>query len=246
MRPLDRQAANNFVNTEIVYFHEKRLGRLEAIDLNEVLKKKNPYLFKAKNITNAGGLISGILGAFLSSSEEKLFGDFLEQLAIFISSQTNGGKKSSAKGVDLEFDRENTRYIVSIKSGPNWGNSSQYASLRESLRKAVVRQKQGTSLAIQPILGICYGKVRKRDTGLYIKLVGQQFWHFLSGDPDFYIDIIEPIGHRAKQHNEDFEEKRSAIENRFTHEFIEQFCHEDGTIDWPKLVEFNSGNLRGS
>ena len=88
MRPLDRQAVSNFVNTEIVYFHEKRLGRLEAINLNEVLKKKNPYLFKAKHITNAGGLISSILGAFLSSSEEKLFGDFLEQLAIFISSQT--------------------------------------------------------------------------------------------------------------------------------------------------------------
>ena len=76
MSPLDRQAVNNFVNTEIVYFHEKRLGRLEAINLNEVLKKKNPYLFKAKHITNAGGLISSILGAFLSSSEEKLFGDF--------------------------------------------------------------------------------------------------------------------------------------------------------------------------
>ena len=28
-------------------------------------------------------------------------------------------------GIDLEFDKDGVRYIVTIKSGPNWGNSSQ-------------------------------------------------------------------------------------------------------------------------
>lgn len=240
---VDQQLIRNFVSREIVHFHEKRLARLEAIRLDEVLRKKNPYLFKAKHIVTAGELITGIMGAFLSSSEEKYFGDFLEQLAIFVSEQSYGGRKSSAPGIDLEFDREDTRYLVSVKSGPNWGNSSQYASLREDFRKAIIRQRQGASLQIQPVLGICYGRVRSRDSGLYLKLVGQQFWHFLSNDSNLYVDIVEPIGHNARQHNEDFASKRAAIENRFTHEFIERFCHFGGSIDWVKLVAFNSGNL---
>lgn len=29
--------------------------------------------------------------------------------------------------------------------------------------------------------------------------------------------------------------------NRFTAEFIKDFCNEDGSINWEKLVQFNSG-----
>lgn len=31
-------------------FYEIRLGKLNALSLNLILKRKNPYLFKAKNI----------------------------------------------------------------------------------------------------------------------------------------------------------------------------------------------------
>ncbi len=30
--------------------------------------------------------------------------------------------------------------------------------------------------------------------------------------------------------------------NRLTKQFLDRFCTPDGTIDWVKLVEFNSGN----
>jgi len=68
----------------------------------------------------------------------------------------------------------------------------------------------------------------------------------LSGDPNLYIEIIEPIGHEAKCHNDRFEEKRVALVNRFSKEFIDAFCDPDGSINWPSLVQFNSGNLRGA
>ena len=29
--------------------------------------------------------------------------------------------------------------------------------------------------------------------------------------------------------------------NRFTKEFIDEFCNDEGNIDWEKLVRFNSG-----
>jgi hypothetical protein len=241
---LDRELLNKFVNIEIRRFHKARLARLENVKLTDLLKKKNPYLFKAKYVVTAGELITGIMDAFLSSSEEKIFGDFLEELAVFVSEQSCDGKKSSAEGIDLEFDRDSIRYLVSVKSGPNWGNSSQYRALENNFRHAVRVQRQAHhDMHVQAVLGICYGKTRTRDTGLYIKLTGQTFWHFLSGDANLYVDIIEPIGYQAKKHNDNFKKKKAKLINKFTAEFIELFCKPDYSIDWRKLVAFNSGNL---
>lgn len=244
MNPIDRQMLYEFVNENIGAFHVLRLQALASIDLKKVLTKKNPYLFKAKNLHVAGELVNSMLDALLSSSEEKIFGDFLEQLAIFISEQTCQGRKSSAAGLDLEFDHEGTRHLVAIKSGPNWGNSSQYASLRRNFERAVAVQRQARSgYIIQPVLGICYGKSKTVDNGLYVKVMGQSFWHLISGDPNLYLDIVEPIGFRAREHNDRFMEMKAALENKLVQAFINQFCLPDGHIDWDKLVRFNSGNL---
>jgi hypothetical protein len=205
--------------------------------------KKNPYLFKAKNITVAGDLVTDILDAFLSSSEEKLFGDFLEELAIFISHRTCGGKKSSTTGIDLEFENQGTIYLVSVKSGPNWGNSSQQKKQEADFQNAVRVLKQSRhTVNVLPVLGICYGKVKTSHLRGYLKVVGQNFWYLISDDENLYTDIIEPLGHRAKQHNTKFLKQKSKIINLFTLQFLADFC-DQGFINWKKLVEFNSGNL---
>jgi hypothetical protein len=202
MNPLCLDEVNVYANENIVSFHQKRIESLESLKLNKLLKK-NPYLFRAKNITTAGDLMNGLLDAFLSSSEEKLFGDFLEDLAIFVASQTCNGHKSTAPGVDLEFENRGISYIVSVKSGPNWGNSSQQSKLAEDLQKAVIRVKQSRHGAnVQPVLGICYGKTRTTYLRGYLKVVGQNFWYLISENEDLYTDIIEPIGYRAKEHND--------------------------------------------
>ncbi len=72
----------------------------------------------------------------ISSSEEGIFGDWLEGLAIFINKKVYSGKKSGIIGIDLEFDKDDRRYIVNIKSGPNWGNSSQIAKMVADFKTA--------------------------------------------------------------------------------------------------------------
>lgn len=244
MNPLDQDRVREYVNEHIVYFHKNRAKSLEDLTLSRLLRK-NPYLFRAKNLTTAGELIQSLLEAFLSSSEEKHFGDFLENLAVFVAGETCGGHKSTAQGVDLEFINDGVHYVVSVKSGPNWGNSSQQKKLAQDLRDAVIRVRQSRVAAIvEPVLGICYGKTR---TGYmkagYLKIVGQNFWYLISENEDLYTDIVEPIGHRAKEHNEAFEEEKTRIVNRFTGQFISSFCNPTGAINWVKLVEFNSGNF---
>jgi len=244
VKSISLEEVTEFVNQHIGEFHESRISRVKRIKLREVLQKKNPYLFKAKNILTSQRLIESLLQAYLSSSEEELFGDFLEELAIFIASKTLNGRKSPGTGIDLEFTKAGVVYLVSIKSGVNWGNSSQYAALRDRFKKAVQVLKQSKSVkAVQPVLASCYGKRKTVNDGEYLRICGQEFWYFISGNQNLYTDIIDPLGHQAKQRNQRYEEELAVLINKFTAEFSNDFCR-DGRIDWIELVRFNSGNMK--
>ncbi|RMF04454.1 MAG: cytosolic protein [Chloroflexi bacterium] len=240
MNPVNPDDVRDYVEKNIGTFHTKRLKRLESLKLNNVLKRKNPYLFKAKNLQTAQDLVKTLLDAHLSSQEETIFGDFLEGLAIFINRQVFGGQKSAAEGIDLEFESGGIRYIVSIKSGPNWGNSNQIRRMRDNFKKAArILRTSNSRLHIEAVNGCCYGRDNNPDKGDYQKLCGQRFWEFISGNPNLYTEIIEPLGHRAKERDEEFMDTYAQILNRFTFEFGANFC-DDGRINWVKLVEFNS------
>jgi hypothetical protein len=127
MKPSLRRQVEQFVERNIVAFHENRAANLERLKLDTVLKAKNPYLFKAKHLESASDLVRGLLDARLSSSEEGSFGGFMGELAIFVASETGDGKKSTAEGLDIELRRDGVRYLIAVKSGKNWGNSTQHA-----------------------------------------------------------------------------------------------------------------------
>jgi len=241
MKSITQQEITDYVETNIQDFHQRRLDNLQKLKLQDVIKQKNPYLFKAKNINTAQDFVKAILDARLSSQEEGIFGGFLEGLAIFVCSKVYNGQKSSAEGIDLEFEKDGRRYIVSIKSGPNWGNSGQVKKLRDNFRQA--KRILGTnrlSTNVVAVNGCCYGKNRTPDKGDYLKLCGQQFWKFISGDDNLYTDIIEPLGHQAKERNEQFMREYPKVINKFTAEFIGKFCDADGNILWEEIVKFNS------
>ena len=92
------------IETHIPDFHRNKLQSLGKLRLKQVLLRKNPYLFRAKNLNSAGELVKSLLDAYLSSQEETIFGGFLETLAIFICGRVYGGRESTAEGIDLEFE----------------------------------------------------------------------------------------------------------------------------------------------
>jgi len=198
-------------------------------------------LFRAKNQNTAQDLVKTILDAHLSSQEEGIFGSFLEELAVYICGKVYGGRKSSSEGIDLDFLQNETTYIVSIKSGPNWGNSRQIARMKDDFKRA--KRILGTNTSSKKVIavnGCCYGKDDNPDKGDYLKLCGQRFWEFISGDENLYTDIIEPLGHKAKEKNDTFAVEYAKVINRFTLEFATEYCDSDGSILWGKLVKFNS------
>jgi len=232
-----------FVEQNIREFHEKRNNSLLGLRLDAVLLRKNPYLFRAKNINTASEIVENLLSAHLSSQEETLFGGFLEKVAIFVCGEVFGGKKSSSEGIDLEFERDGIRYIVAIKSGPNWGNSQQIKRMVDNFSQA--KRILGTNRSrvnVVSVNGCCYGRDNQPEKakGAYLKLCGERFWELISGSSTLYLELIEPLGRKAKEKNDAFSLEYQKTINCFTKDFLDRYCLPDGAIDWEKLVKLNA------
>jgi len=222
-------------------FHDNRLRCIEKLQLKKVLQRKNPYLFKAKAVASAPEIVKQLLDAHLSSNEETLFGEFLESMAIFVCSQKYGGVKSISEGIDLDFTRDGVRYAVSIKSGPNWANSSQTKKMISNFDR--VKHVAGHRAKVVCVNGCCYGKDNKpfKEKG-YLKLCGQDFWHLISGELAMYTEIVEPLGHQARLRCDEFTEAYGRVLTRFTQDFTTEFCDATGAINWNKLLKLNSAS----
>jgi hypothetical protein len=241
MKKLNLKEVSLYVEKNIGTFHGKRIQSLDGLKLKNVLRRKNPYLFKAKYVLTADQIVRGIVDAHISSNEETIFGDWLEGLAIFINSKVYDGRKSGIPNIDLEFDNNGFRNIVTIKSGPNWGNSSQIKKMISDFKTAKKTLRTSNSqLNIIAVNGCCYGRDNQPDKGDYFKYCGQKFWEFISGDDNLYTELIEPLGHIAKERNDDFLNSYSQMINKFTKEFTTDFCDFNGAIEWDKIVKLNS------
>lgn len=248
MKKLNYERLNAFIVSDIIQpFYNIRLERLEIAKLATIARRKNPYLFKAKSIETAGDLAKGLLDAFLSSQEETIFGDLMENLAIHVCSQMFGGAKAEQgkfRSVDLIFERDGKTYIVGIKSGPNWGNSDQISIMRRNFKKAkqILRTEFGKK-NIVAINGCMYGKdnvphkVSKDPDLSYYKTCGQAFWELVSGDDELYIKLIQPLDKEAKKRDEVFKKLYIKKINEMTKDIVELFYTEDN-LDWDKVIEY--------
>ena len=190
MKIFSLQEIYEYTEKHILIFHQRRLDYVRnRVDLLKILKQKNPYLFRAKNVLTAQDIIKGFLDAFLQSQEETLFGDFIEGLAIFVCDKVYGAKKSELTGIDLEFEKDGVMYIIEIKAGWNWGNSSQIRQLKINFESAKKLLLAKTDKKIVAVNGCCFGKDNKPDKGGYLKLCGQRFWELISGNEKLYLDM---------------------------------------------------------
>jgi hypothetical protein len=250
MNKINYEELNDFIASDIIQpFYDIRLERLEMAKLAKIAKRKNPYLFKAKNIETAGDLAKGLLDAFLSSQEETIFGDLMENLAIHICNQVFGGSKAQQGkycSIDLIFGRDGKTYIVGIKSGPNWGNSDQINIMRKNFKKAksLIQSELGKKNLIA-VNGCMYGKDNvphkvDKDPGLsYYKICGQAFWELISSDDELYKKIIQPLDKEAKKRDEVFKGLYVKKINEMTRDIVNLF-YTGNNLDWDKIIEYVS------
>ncbi len=239
----DEQAVVQAIALSLETFYTTLIEKIDRLNIQKVMKRKNPYLYRAKAMQSASEIVDSVLTAFVSSSEETIFGNcFFEPIAIAAS----GGNKALAEGIDimLQDDENNTIYAIAVKSGPSVFNADSKKRQEQNF-VAASKLAQQVKARYEAYIGYCYG--RKSDSGrgkpkMYQELAGKRFWAELTGDEEFYIKIIDYMGTMPEQYIAEYKESYNKAANRLVREFSNGFCKEDGSIDWEKLVEFNSGD----
>lgn len=110
-------------------------------------------------------------------------------------------------------------------------------------KKKRILNTNRTAVNVVAINGCCYGRDNSEDKGDYLKKCGQSFWKFISGDEDLFVRFVEPLGHRAKERNDEFALQYAQVVNRFAVEFASKFCNSNGAILWEKIVRLNSASI---
>lgn len=239
----DEKAVVSAIATSLETFYKTPIEKINELDITKVMKRKNPYLYRAKAMENASEIVESVLSAFVSSSEETIFGNcFFEPIAIAAS----GGSKALAEGIDImiQDNNSNTIYAVAVKSGPSVFNADSKKRQEQNFI-AASKLAQQVKARYEAYIGYCYGK--KKDSGrgkpkMYQELAGKRFWAELTGDEDFYIKIIGYMGTLPEQYISSYKQSYNMAFNRLVREFSNNFCKDDGSIDWERLVEFNSGD----
>ena len=239
----DEQEVIKATATALETFYANLIDKIDGLNIKKVMKRKNPYLYRAKAMQSASEIVESVLTAFVSSSEETIFGNcFFEPIAIAAS----GGNKALAEGIDvmIQDDATNTIYAIAVKSGPSVFNADSRKRQEQNFM-AASKLAQQVKARYEAYIGYCYGK--KKDSGrgkpkMYQELAGKRFWAELTGDEEFYIKIIGYMGTMPEKYVADYKESYNKAANRLVREFSNSFCKEDGSIDWEKLVEFNSGD----
>lgn len=219
-------------------FYQRRLQALHQLELKKTLRWKNPYLYRATGVQKASEIVEQLLRAYMSSSDETIFGDaFFEPIAKMVS----GGKVGGGEGIDILKETATVCTAISVKSGPNWGNSSQRKKQIQDFE--TVRQRLfKTHKRFDALLGYGYGRkysdpAKGRN---YRERSGQAFWEELTGDAKFYLKLVRLMKDHPSKHRVLYQDEWNKAVNRFEKEFLDDFSTPSGEIDWEKLLRFNS------
>lgn len=207
-----------------------------------LLGRKNPFLFRVRGRETVDGFVWSMVDALLSSSEETKFGGIFENCAEIVCRHGKSGQKSGIEGIDLEYSEgPEKRVLVQVKSGKNWGNSSQKRQLKLNFQRASRVLKQGGSVKdVRCIEGISYGKREQKQLGSHERIVGVAFWEEISGWDGLYFALMTTVGKHAGNGLQDA--KGETVEKVANFMREKNLLGEEDKINWENLISFLSKN----
>ena len=85
----DSDAVKVSIAQALENFYGALIKKIDGIDISTIMKSKNPYLYRSKAMQSASEIVESVLQAFVSSSEETIFGNcFFEPIAIAASNDS--------------------------------------------------------------------------------------------------------------------------------------------------------------
>ena len=121
MEQLNLKDVTQYVEENIGAFHQKRIAGLKDLKLKKVLGKKNPYLFKAKYVLTAQDIIKSFTDALYLHKKKQFLVTGSRDLQYLLMEKFIRAENQEFQVLILEFDKDNIRYIVTIKSGTKLG-----------------------------------------------------------------------------------------------------------------------------
>ena len=150
----DEQAVVQAIASALETFYGTLIEKIDGLNIQKVMKRKNPYLYRAKAMQSATEIVDSVLTAFVSSSEETIFGNcFFEPIAIAAS----GGNKALAEGIDIMIQNNETNTIsaIAVKSGPSVFNADSKKRQEQNFTAAskLAQQAKGTKRILDIVMG---------------------------------------------------------------------------------------------
>lgn len=244
---IDQIALNGEVGRLLGKLYARRFAALDGLKLTKLLNK-NPYLYRAVGINESARLIEQMLVAFVSSSDETIFGnEFFEPLALWSARESTAKSEGlrtvtvgGGAGQDIAIETATAYLAISVKSGKhifnsqsNKGQSSEFDALRARMKKL--------GKEFQPVIGYGYGRKNEpKKISTVEKLAGQKFWALLTGEDGFYLRITSSIGQFSGDHGAEYTLAIDRKRNQLLREFVINFVDQDGSINWSEIARFNS------
>lgn len=209
-------------------------SKLRSYNINPIVVK---YLSKIleNNYSPEGVAKALYYPRVLGTSINTSFGTQIQNM--FVDLQIAEG--SLIKGMDIEFvDKiDNRKKWCQLKSGPNTINSEDVNPLIKKFTDTINLARTNKALNnirnTDFIVGVLYGEEAelsmhyKNINNLHPVIVGRDFWHRLTGHPEFYIGLVESL--------------HVSINNLDTQNFIHEGCNQLAEeIRKSALFNFNS------
>lgn len=190
-------ATNHIDNT-------KKLGSVDAFNINPFLIK---YLanFAFGNSSPENIAKALIYPRALGTSINTSFGTSMQ----YFCNEVLSSFASTTQGIDIEFVDaiDGHKKHCQIKAGPNTINKDDVQVIKNHFRSVInLGRTNGIRIASTDcIVGVFYGE--KNDLSTHYKridedypvIVGQEFWYHLTGDSNFYNDLIEAFAEVAEE-----------------------------------------------
>ncbi|NNU88107.1 restriction endonuclease [Geobacillus sp. MR] len=201
------EQAKEFFRNEIAPSHvrnTKKLKRLKEFNLNPFLDK-----YKASFLTGNDDPLSIakalIYPRVLGTSINTTFGNKLQKFC----STVLGNFASTTSGIDIEFiDKlDGRRKYCQVKAGPNTINKDDVETIKNHFA-SVKNLARTNNLNIgfnDLVVGVLYGTPEelsshyKKINEEYPVIIGQEFWHRLTGIENFYQRLTDAIGDVATE-----------------------------------------------
>lgn len=202
------ELVKNWFRTVILPNHIKNTVKLTDPDIFDINPFLAPYLagFLTGELTPDSVAKALLYPRVLGTSITTSFGQNMQK---FISDVLKDSFGSMVAGIDIEFIDaiDGRKKYCQAKLGPNTINKDDIETIHNHF-KAARNLGRTNNIAVQHgdlVVGILYGEPgqesnhyqKLRDNHGYPLYIGQEFWHRLTGDPDFYQELRVAIAEVA-------------------------------------------------